>query len=144
MTGGTKKVGPAGRFGPRYGVKSRMQVAAIERRQRELHECPRCGQSRVRRISTGVWQCTRCEVIFAGGAYLPRAAKVTKAAEEAAQAAAARPKAPETARHKKEEAAAAEEGEPKKAKKAKKEKPTEGAADRPEPKKERPRPKEEK
>jgi len=136
MTGGTKKVGSAGRFGPRYGVKSRMQVAAIERKQHELHECPRCGQMKVRRISTGVWQCTRCEVIFAGGAYLPKAAKVTKAGEEVMQA--AQSKGPEQARPKKVKGAAPAEGEKKKAKKVKrKEAAEETAGAGPEPKKEK-------
>jgi len=145
MTGGTKKVGAAGRFGPRYGVKSRMQVAAMERKQHELHECPRCGQLRVRRISTGVWQCTRCEVIFAGGAYLPKAAKVVKAGEELAQAAAAKPKGPEQAKSKKMKGAAIAEGEPRRAKKVKKkEAAAEGAGAEPEPNKGKTKAKEEK
>jgi len=88
MGKGTKKVGSAGRWGPRYGVKTRMQVAAIEKKQRALHTCPRCGQNRVQRLGTGIWQCGRCEVIFAGGAYLPKAAKVIKAGEEIASVAA--------------------------------------------------------
>jgi large subunit ribosomal protein L37Ae len=92
MGKGTKKVGSSGRWGPRYGVKSRMQVAAIEKKQRELHVCPRCGQKRVKRLGTGIWECRRCELIFAGGAYMPKAAKVIKAGEEMA-AAAAKPKA---------------------------------------------------
>ena len=88
MGKGTKKVGSAGRWGPRYGVKTRMQVAAIEKKQRELHPCPRCGMKKVRRLGTGIWQCRRCDVVFAGGAYLPKAARVVKAAEETATAAA--------------------------------------------------------
>ena len=88
MGKGTKKVGSAGRWGPRYGVKTRMQVAAIEKKQREPHACPRCGMERVKRLGTGIWKCRRCEVIFAGGAYLPKAAKVAKAGEEIAAAAA--------------------------------------------------------
>ena len=91
MGKGTKKVGSAGRWGPRYGVKTRMQVAAIEKKQRELHPCPRCGMKKVRRLGTGIWQCRRCDVVFAGGAYLPKAARVVKAAEETA---AARARAP--------------------------------------------------
>jgi large subunit ribosomal protein L37Ae len=89
MGKGTKKVGSSGRWGPRYGVKTRMQVAAVEQKQRELHTCPRCGQERVKRLGTGIWQCRRCEVIFAGGAYLPKAAKVIKAGEEMASLAVA-------------------------------------------------------
>jgi len=78
----TKKVGTSGRWGPRYGVKTRMQVAAIEKKQRAYHLCPRCGLIRVKRLGTGIWKCRRCEVIFAGGAYMPKAVKVMKAADE--------------------------------------------------------------
>ena len=71
-----------------------MQVAAIEKKQRALHPCPRCGLIRVKRLGTGIWQCRRCEVIFAGGAYMPKAAKVIKAAEEMSAAPAAKAKMP--------------------------------------------------
>jgi large subunit ribosomal protein L37Ae len=74
MTGGTKKVGSAGRFATRYGVKTRTQIAAIERKQKALHTCPSCGQLRVKRLGTGIWQCRRCRCVFAGGAYMPKAA----------------------------------------------------------------------
>lgn len=81
----TVKVGPAGRYGPRYGVRARAQVAAIERRQRESHPCPRCGQQRVRRAGTAIWECRRCGLRFAGGAYLPRGAPRMAQAGEAGQ-----------------------------------------------------------
>ncbi len=86
MARGTAKVGPAGRYGPRYGVRARAQVAAMERRQRQRHPCPRCGLQRVRRAGTGVWECRRCGLRFAGGAYLPRAAPKTLLAAGAEQA----------------------------------------------------------
>src|SRR5512137_518891 len=73
MSKGTVKVGSSGRFGPRYGVKSRTQIAEIERKQRQLHPCPRCGQLRVKRKSTSIWECRRCGLVFAGGAYQPKA-----------------------------------------------------------------------
>lgn len=73
MSKGTVKVGSSGRFGPRYGVKTRMQIAEIERKMRQLHPCPRCGQLRVKRKSTSIWECRRCGLIFAGGAYQPKA-----------------------------------------------------------------------
>jgi large subunit ribosomal protein L37Ae len=123
MGKGTKKVGSSGRWGPRYGVKTRMQVAAIEKKQRLAHTCPRCGQDRVKRLGTGIWQCRRCEVIFAGGAYLPKAAKVIKAGEEiAAVAATAKGPAPGFMKDKKgmAEAALAAAEPTKKVKKARK------------------------
>lgn len=68
----TKKVGPAGRYQARYGVRARTQVRNIEIYQRAKHICPSCGHKRVKRVSTGIWQCKKCETKFAGGAYLPK------------------------------------------------------------------------
>ena len=73
MGGRTKKVGPAGRFGPRYGLKIRNLVKKIELVQRRKdHVCPVCGSRAVRRIGTGIWQCRKCGAVFAGGAYVPQ------------------------------------------------------------------------
>ncbi len=68
----TKKLGSAGRYGARYGGLARKQVATIERVQRAKHTCSRCGAQAVRRISTGIWECKKCEHQFAGGAYTPQ------------------------------------------------------------------------
>ncbi len=68
----TKKVGPAGRYSNRYGVKPRTQVRNVELIQRAKHECPSCGHKKVKRVSTGIWQCRKCKAKFAGGAYFPR------------------------------------------------------------------------
>jgi len=92
MTGGTKKVGSAGRFGTRYGVKTRTQIAAIEKKEKALHPCPRCGQLRVKRLGTGIWKCRRCMCVFAGGAYMPKAAPKQSLGGEKVEAAAAEKK----------------------------------------------------
>ncbi len=68
----TRKVGPAGRFQSRYGVKARMKLRNVELAQREKHICPSCGHKKVKRISTSIWQCGKCSIKFAGGAYLPK------------------------------------------------------------------------
>jgi large subunit ribosomal protein L37Ae len=68
----TKKVGPVGRFGARYGVRARTKVRNVELVQRAKHVCPSCGHKKVKRISTSIWQCGKCNVKFAGGAYYPR------------------------------------------------------------------------
>ena len=68
----TKKVGPAGRFQARYGVKSRTILRNVERTQRVKHICPSCGHRKVKRISTSIFQCKKCDIKFAGGAYLPK------------------------------------------------------------------------
>ena len=67
----TKKVGSVARFGPRYGVKIRRQIQAIEKKQKVKHPCPNCNHKAVKRVAAGIWQCARCGVKFAGGAYLP-------------------------------------------------------------------------
>jgi len=68
----TKKVGPVGRLGARYGVRARTQVRNIELTQKQKHICPSCGHQKVKRLSTGIWQCGKCGIKFAGGAYTPR------------------------------------------------------------------------
>jgi large subunit ribosomal protein L37Ae len=71
MTRRTKKVGIAGRYGPRYGVRIRKQMAAVTSAKNKSYECPRCRHMAVKRVSTGVWKCRRCDLKFAGGAYSP-------------------------------------------------------------------------
>ncbi len=68
----TKKVGSAGRFGPRYGWKLRHQAREVEKKAKTLYECQNCGKLGVKRVGTGLWKCTKCGSIFAGGAYVPR------------------------------------------------------------------------
>jgi large subunit ribosomal protein L37Ae len=72
MTKRTKKVGSAGRFQARYGVKSRTVLRGIEVIQKAKHICPSCGHQKVKRISTSIWQCGKCSLKFAGGAYYPK------------------------------------------------------------------------
>ncbi len=68
----TKKVGPAGRFGARYGFSVRKRWAEIERERVKKHECPVCGKKgTVKRIAPGIWYCRKCETKFAGNAYWP-------------------------------------------------------------------------
>lgn len=70
----TKKVGTSGKFGPRYGVKIRRRVSALETRQKKKHQCPECHYQAVKRVSTGIWNCKHCGHTFSGGAYLPTTA----------------------------------------------------------------------
>jgi large subunit ribosomal protein L37Ae len=72
MAEGTKqRTGSAGRFGARYGRVARKRVADIEEEMRADHECPDCGSERVSRKGTGIWECSRCDYRYAGGAYRP-------------------------------------------------------------------------
>ncbi|MBN2518574.1 MAG: 50S ribosomal protein L37ae [Candidatus Altiarchaeota archaeon] len=61
----------AGKFGPRYGRKIRARYAEIEANQRKDHECPSCGESAVKRVSSGVYKCKKCNTKFTSGAYVP-------------------------------------------------------------------------
>ena len=65
------ETGSAGRFGARYGRVARRRVAEIEGEMREDHECPECGNDRVDRDGTGIWECGYCGYRFTGGAYTP-------------------------------------------------------------------------
>ena len=68
----TKKVGSAGRFQARYGVRARTRMRNVEIVQKAKHICPSCGHQKVKRISTSIWRCGKYGVKFAGGAYQPR------------------------------------------------------------------------
>ena len=65
----TKKVGSSGKFGARYGRKTRQKFAAIDKKLKQWHKCPYCNKKKVKRVSIGIWQCRSCEVKFTGKAY---------------------------------------------------------------------------
>ncbi len=66
---GTKKVGYTGKYGARYGKKTRERLLKVGVQKK--HECPHCFKKRVRRVSAGIWECDACGVRFAGKAYRP-------------------------------------------------------------------------
>ncbi len=72
MSKRTKKMGPAGRFGPRYGVRDRVRWRDVHRREKAPHTCPSCGRPKVVRAGTAIWACRKCGTKFVGGAYYPR------------------------------------------------------------------------
>jgi large subunit ribosomal protein L37Ae len=67
-----RKTRSAGRFGTRYGVKNRKLVADIEEKMHADYACSKCGALKMKRIATGIWKCTKCEVTFTGGSYVPQ------------------------------------------------------------------------
>jgi large subunit ribosomal protein L37Ae len=71
--GRKKKVGVAGRFGPRYGLRVRREFLKVEEKRKGWHKCPACGQERLRREAVGIWRCQYCGAKFAGPAYEPPA-----------------------------------------------------------------------
>lgn len=72
MSKRTKKVGAAGRFGPRYGVRDRVRWRDVHRRQKQRQTCPACGRPQIVRADTSIWACRKCGLKFVGGAYAPR------------------------------------------------------------------------
>jgi large subunit ribosomal protein L37Ae len=71
MPSHTKKVGSAGRFGARYGLRIRKKIWEIEQIQRQKHKCPECFKFALKRIAIGIWLCSNCNNKFAGKAYEP-------------------------------------------------------------------------
>jgi len=65
----TKKVGPTGKFGTRYGKKVKEAYKAIEIKQRSRQKCPYCKKLQARRLAKGIWGCKFCGKKFTGGAY---------------------------------------------------------------------------
>ncbi|MDD3160160.1 MAG: 50S ribosomal protein L37ae [Candidatus ainarchaeum sp.] len=66
----TKKVRSTGRFGSRYGVGIKKRVLKVEDKQNSLTPCPFCGFDRIKRESAGLYNCTKCNAKFTGGAYV--------------------------------------------------------------------------
>jgi len=67
--GRTKKVKITGKFGVRYGVKVKKMIKKIE--GQKTKNCPYCLKPALRRVHSGIWECKKCGVKFAGGAYKP-------------------------------------------------------------------------
>ena len=64
-----KKTKSAGRFGARYGKKAKAKLVKVETKQRIKQKCPFCGKLGVKRISNGIWQCSKCNKKFASNTY---------------------------------------------------------------------------
>ena len=67
----TKKVGMARGLGTRYGATVRKRYIKVVTEAKKAHKCPQCGSAAVKRESVGVWNCRKCGLTFAGGAYTP-------------------------------------------------------------------------
>lgn len=66
------------RYGTRYGRRNRDKVARIEVEQRRSHKCPRCAFIKVKRVSTGIWQCQKCNAKFTSRAYTVSKTEIDK------------------------------------------------------------------
>ncbi len=69
--GRTKKVGPTGGLGVRYGATVRRRYIDVVTETKKQHRCPQCHALAVKRQSIGIWKCRKCGFTFTGGAYTP-------------------------------------------------------------------------
>jgi large subunit ribosomal protein L37Ae len=89
MSTRTKKVGIAGKYGPRYGIRIRRRLYDVETAMRETYHCPACTYGVLKRVSTGIYSCRRCGAKIASSAYYPTPPKaITKKLEEVQEVAA--------------------------------------------------------
>lgn len=69
--GSTKKVKKAGRFGAKFGIGIRRRWLKVAEKQQKRYDCPQCGFKKVKRTASGIFECKKCGMKFAGGAYFP-------------------------------------------------------------------------
>ena len=77
-----KELGSVKRFGPRYGRRVKHKLAKIESNLRGKQECPYCGGKKIKRLSTGIWNCGKCKSKFTGKAYSVKKITIGEGAEE--------------------------------------------------------------
>lgn len=65
----TVKVGITGKYGTRYGSSLRRQIKKIEIQQHSRYTCSFCGKDTVKRTAVGIWNCSACNKVVAGGAW---------------------------------------------------------------------------
>ena len=70
MSKRTKKAGPTGWMGARYGIRIRRRVVEIDKSRARPAACPRCSTTTLHRIAAGVYECRRCHTRFANAAYV--------------------------------------------------------------------------
>jgi large subunit ribosomal protein L37Ae len=66
----TKKIGPTGGLGARYGATVRKRYIEVVTKMKAPQKCPQCSSKAVKRQSVGVWKCRKCGFTFTGGAYV--------------------------------------------------------------------------
>lgn len=65
----SKKTKSAGRFGARYGKTVRTKLVKVESKQRKKQTCPLCKKIGVKRLSNGIWKCSKCDKKFASNTF---------------------------------------------------------------------------
>ena len=61
--------GGAGKFEARYGRTNRAKFNKIDSLQKATYQCPFCSYIKVKRLSSGIWQCKKCNAKFTSKAY---------------------------------------------------------------------------
>mgnify|MGYP006085069447 FL=1 len=67
----TQKAGLTAKFGARYGVSVRRNAGIALKKKLAKYTCPVCQYRKVSRRSVGIWNCSKCDHTFAGGAWEP-------------------------------------------------------------------------
>ena len=65
----TKKAKASGRFGARYGKTVRGRLIKVEEKQRKKQKCPFCERLGAKRLSKGIWKCSKCDKKFASDVF---------------------------------------------------------------------------
>ncbi len=63
------KYGSTKRYGTRYGRTLKEKVGKVEALQKKKYSCPSCNYLKVKRVSSGIWQCEKCNLKFTSKAY---------------------------------------------------------------------------
>jgi len=87
MSTKTKKVRAAGRLGVRYGRSVRSKLASVESKQRVKQECPFCKKRKAKRVSKGIWVCSKCKKKFASDVFYLEKSIAAQTEERIAKAA---------------------------------------------------------
>ncbi len=70
------------RLGSRYGKRVRDRLRAIETLSKQSYKCPYCHNLKVRRVTLGIFYCTKCRTKFTGMAYRLRKLKPAEQGEK--------------------------------------------------------------
>lgn len=76
-------IGPSRRFGSRYGRRVRHKVAMIENNSKKEHVCPYCKYKKAKKVSLGIFYCSKCDTKFTGRAYTPSINKIVTEKQDA-------------------------------------------------------------
>ena len=64
-----KTLGSSKRLGARYGLRIKRRLDKVEKVQKGKHKCPFCNSLSVKRLSYGIWECSKCGSKFTSKAY---------------------------------------------------------------------------